>query len=126
MPETATISLYMMAAIYVVAGIFHFVTPKLFLNSRNYRNCIGNRRIVWSHTFVCSYGHYCFVDCCVSRQLEILSNSKTQKKADANHNCSPPIAYASRLDLLGVYVCVELSIKESYPKRDSVSFFNRW
>ncbi len=31
MPETATISLYMMAAIYVVAGIFHFVTPKLFL-----------------------------------------------------------------------------------------------
>ncbi|AXG70531.1 hypothetical protein KORDIASMS9_02771 [Kordia sp. SMS9] len=31
MPETATTSLYIMAAIYIVAGIFHFVTPKLFL-----------------------------------------------------------------------------------------------
>lgn len=31
MPETFTISLYMMAAIYILAGIFHFVTPTIFL-----------------------------------------------------------------------------------------------
>ena len=31
MPETDLTSLYVMAAIYIVAGIFHFITPKIFL-----------------------------------------------------------------------------------------------
>lgn len=31
MPTTQLVSLYSMAAIYIVAGIFHFVTPNLFL-----------------------------------------------------------------------------------------------
>ncbi|PTX62104.1 putative membrane protein [Kordia periserrulae] len=31
MPETSLTSLYIMAAIYIVAGIFHFVTPTIFL-----------------------------------------------------------------------------------------------